>query len=155
FGGGIFYDRVPQSLFLQSLRLNGTTTRQFIVSTPGFYPLIPSPAALAASEHEPTPYTIDSAIGPPRTVQAGATLERKIAPGTTAAFGYIHSAGSRQLYSRVEDGAYVFTSGGRFSQDQLTATVTMRGGGRVSVSASYALSSARGNTSGPKAFPSD
>jgi hypothetical protein len=155
FGGGIFYDRVPQSLFLQSLRLDGTTTRQFIVSAPDFYPVIPPLAALAASEHAPTPYTIDPAIAPPRTVQAGLTVERKLAPGAAAALGYVHSRGSRQLYSQVEDGAYVFASGGRFSQDQLTATVTVRGSGRVSVSASYALSSARGDTSGPNAFPSN
>jgi hypothetical protein len=153
-GAGIFYDRVPQSLFLQSLRLDGTMSRQFVVATPNFYPLIPSAAALAASEHTPTPYTIDPAIAPPMTVQAGVTLERKLAAGTTAALGYLHSRGSRQLYSRVEDGAYVFTSGGRFSRDQVTATLTMRSSGPVSVSGSYALSSARGDTSGPNAFPS-
>lgn len=154
-GGGIFYDRVPQSLFLQSLRLDGATTRQFIVNAPDFYPVIPPLAALAASEHEPTPYTIDRAIAPPRTVQAGLTVERKLAAGATGAVGYVHSRGSRQLYSRVEDGAYVFASGGRFTQDQVTATVTVRGSGRVSLSASYALSSARGDTSGPNAFASN
>ena len=155
FGGGLFYDRVPQSLFVQSLRLDGTTTRQFIVSAPDFYPLIPSAAALIASEHAATPYTIDLGIAPPRTVQAGVTLERKLGPGTTAAFGYVHSRGSRQLFSRVEDGAYVFASGGRFNEDQFTATLTMRSSGPVSVSASYTLSSAHGNTSGPNAFPSN
>jgi hypothetical protein len=154
-GGGVFYDRVPQSLFLQSLRLDGTTTRQFIVPAPDFYPLIPPAAVLAASEHPPTPYTIDPAIGAPRTVQAGVTLERKLAAGTTAAVGYLHSRGSHQLYSRVEDGAYVFTSGGRFNEDQLTATFTMRSSGPVSVTASYALSSARGDTSGATSFPSN
>jgi hypothetical protein len=59
------------------------------------------------------------------------------------------------LYSRVEDNAYVFTSGGRFNQDQVTATLTMRGSEHVSVSASYAVSSARGNTFGPNSFPSN
>jgi len=154
-GAGIFYDRVPQSLFLQSLQLDGTTTRQFVVANPDFYPSIPSVAAFAASAHAPMPYLIDPKIASPRIVQAGVTLERKLAPGTSAALGYLHSNGSRQLYSRVEDAAYVFTSGGRFREDQLTANLRLRGGGPVSVGASYALTSAHGNTSGPNAFPSN
>jgi outer membrane receptor protein involved in Fe transport len=154
-GGGVFYDRVPQSLFLQSMRLDGTTTRQFIVPAPDFYPSIPPAAVLAASEHTPTPYTIDPAITPPRTVQAGVTLERKLAAGTTAAVGYLRSRGSRQLYSRVVDGAYLFTSGGRFNENQFTATLTMRTSGPISLTASYALSSARGDTSGATSFPSN
>src|SRR5262249_16639216 len=122
---------------------------------PDFYPRIPSAAALAVSAHTPIPYPIDSAIAAPRTVQAGVTLERRLAPGTTAALGYLHSDGSRQLFSRVENGADVFASGGHFSEDQLTANVTMRGGGRVSVSAAYTLTSAHGDTSGPNGFPSN
>jgi hypothetical protein len=154
-GAGLFYDRVPQSLFLQSLRLDGTGTRQFIVSAPDFYPLVPPASAFVASQHPTTPYRIDPAIAAPRTIQEGVTLEQRLAPGATAAIGYLHSSGSRQLYSQVVDGAYQFTSGGRFTDDQLTVNLTVRNGGRVSVGAAYVLSYARGDTSGPNAFPSD
>jgi hypothetical protein len=154
-GVGLFYDRIPQSLFLQSLRLDGTRTRQFIVSMPDFYPFVPPASVFVASQHSTTPYTIDPAIAVPRTIQEGVTLERRLAPGATAAIGYLHSSGSRQLYSRVVDGAYEFTSGGRFTDDQITANLTIRGGGRVSTGAAYVLSYARGDTSGPHAFPSD
>jgi hypothetical protein len=87
-------------------------------------------------------------------LQAGATLERKLAPGATAAVGFLHSTGSRELYSRVFDGTYEFTSGGRFTQDQLTVNVTVRNGSRVNLGAAYVLSSAHGDTSGPNSFPS-
>lgn len=154
-GAGFFYDRVPQSLFLQSLRLDGTETQQFIVSDPDFYPLVPPVSAFVASQHPPTPYTIDPAIEAPRTIQESVTLEQRLAPGATAAIGYVHSSGSNQLYSRVVDGAYEFASGGRFTDDQLTANLTVRNGGRVSIGAAYVLSYARGDTSGANSFPSD
>lgn len=161
-GGGLFYDRVPQSLFLEALRLDGQRTRQYVVASPDFYPFIPSESTLANALVQPTVYTIAPTIHTPRQLQTGVTVERTLARGSTVALGYLYSHGSRQLYSEnlnagLPGGAprYAFTAGGRFTQHEVTANVNLRSLGWATLTGAYVASWANGDTNGPMSFPSD
>ena len=164
-GAGFFYDRVPQSVFLEALRLDGLRTRQYVVASPNFYPLVPAEAALASALVQPTVYRIEPRIASPVQFQTGLTAERRLGRSSTFAVGYLYSAGSRELYSEnvraSETGGapqaplYGFTSGGRFNQHELTANVNIRSLGWATLTGAYVLSSARGDTNGPTSFPSN
>ena len=88
-GFGIFYDRVPYNLVLQTERLNGFTQQQTIVA-----------ANPAMGQNSPTSYQFASSLRAPSTMQTAVSVERQVAKSTTVAVTYINSYGEHQLFLR-------------------------------------------------------
>jgi len=146
-GFGIFYDRVPYNLVLQTERLNGFTQQQTIVA-----------ANTAMGQTSPTSYQFASSLRAPSTMQSAAGVERQLAKGTTLAVTYINSYGEHQLFLRNANAPlpgtypvdpvrpfggtgniYQYDSEGIFRQNQVIANVRTNIGSKLSLFGFYTL----------------
>ena len=89
-GYGVFYDRVSENLTMNTIRLNGVNQQQFTVQNPDFFPLIPSPALLAAFAVPGSVYRLDDNIEAPYTLQGVFSVERQLPRNFTVAVSYIN-----------------------------------------------------------------
>jgi hypothetical protein len=174
-GFGLFYDRFGQNLLLNSRRLDGVHTRQFVVQSPDFFPAVPAISALSSSQ-VPVVYQIDPHSTSPYTMQTAVTLERKLAHNSTLAVTYLNSRGVNQLLSRnintplpgtfdpqnPDSGmrplgnvgnVYQYESQGVFRQNQLTTNFSIRARSWLSLNGYYVFSHANSDTSGASSFP--
>jgi carboxypeptidase family protein len=163
-GAGLFYDRVPQSVILQALRLDGAHTRQYIIASPDFFPALPSIDGLASAQIPATVYRLGSNLQPPKLFQTGATLEHRFGKASTVAAGYVYTHGADRLLSRnvnaprgaiPEVPLYEVESAGRLNQHQFTANVNFHLRSWLTANGVYALSSARGDSESATSFPSN
>jgi hypothetical protein len=168
-GFGVFYDRFGESLILNAERLNGFNQQQYIISSPDFFPTIPTFST------PPTIYQIDTNLRAPYTTQAGVGLERQLAKNATVSVTYLNTHGVHQLLSRninaplpgTYDPAdptsgerplgnlgnlYQYESDGLFNQNQLISNFNIRGS-KLSLFGFYTLSYAHSNTAGAGSFP--
>lgn len=94
---GIFYDRVPDSLILESLRLSASQQQQFIIDSPGF----PNPFdGGAANNLIPTLRRLDAALRPPATLQVQLGFERQLPGGWKIEFSQYWTRNWSVLRSR-------------------------------------------------------
>jgi hypothetical protein len=139
-GFGMFYERFPYNLVLQTERLNGFTQQQTIVA--------------AMQENSPTSYQIASTLRAPLTMQSAVGVERQVAKSTTVAVTYINSYGEHQLFLRNanaplpgsglrpfggNDNIYQYDSEGVFRQNQLIANFRANLGTKLSLFGFYML----------------
>ncbi len=89
-GYGVFYERVSESLTMQTTRLNGINQQQFTVLNPDFFPLIPSPEQLLAFSVPGTVYRLADDLQAPYTLQAVFSVERQLPYNITVASSYIN-----------------------------------------------------------------
>jgi Carboxypeptidase regulatory-like domain len=146
-GFGIFYDRVPYNLVLQTERLNGFTQQQTIVA-----------ANTSMGQTSPTSYQFASGLRAPSTMQTAIGVERQLAKSTTLAVTYINSYGEHQLFLRNAnapfpgtypvdpvrpfggtDNIYQYDSEGIFRQNQVIANVRTNIGTKLSLFGFYTL----------------
>jgi hypothetical protein len=146
-GFGIFYERIPYNLVLQTDRLNGFTQQQTIVQ-----------ANSASGQTSPTTYQFAGNLRAPTTMQTALSVERQLAKNTTLAVTYINSYGEHQLFLRNAnaplpgtyptdpqrpfggtDNIYQYTSEGIFRQNQVIANFRTNAGTRVSLFGFYTL----------------
>ncbi len=146
-GYGIFYDRVPYNLVLQTERLNGVTQQQTIVA-----------ANTAMGQTSPTSYQFASGLRAPSTMQTAIGVERQVARSTTVAVTYINSYGEHQLFLRNAnaplpgtypldpirpfggtDNIYQYDSEGIFRQNQVIANFRTSIGTKLSLFGFYTL----------------
>jgi hypothetical protein len=146
-GYGIFYDRVPYNLVLQTERLNGFTQQQTIVA-----------ANTAMGQTSPTSYQFASGLRAPSTMQTAIGVERQVARSTTVAVTYINSYGEHQLFLRNAnapfpgtypldpirpfggtDNIYQYDSEGIFRQNQVIANFRTSIGTKLSLFGFYTL----------------
>jgi hypothetical protein len=146
-GFGIFYDRVPYNLVLQTERLNGFTQQQTIVA-----------ANTSMGQTSPTSYQFASGLRAPSTMQTAVGVERQLAKSTTLAITYINSYGEHQLFLRNAnaplpgtypvdpvrpfggtDNIYQYDSEGIFRQNQVIANVRTNIGSKLSLFGFYTL----------------
>jgi hypothetical protein len=176
-GFGLFYDRFPQNLIVQTERFNGTHQQQYtIVLDPqgtnqatltnlfnAQAPLQSMISQIAAmTTAGTTTYTMGPSLRTPYTVQAAASLERQFTKSSTLSVTYLHSQGVHQLFSTNSNAfiigatpAFVYQSEGVFKQNQVIANFNVRAGSKVSIFSYYSLSYANGDSSGPNSVPSD
>src|SRR5882724_4326158 len=175
-GWGMFYDRFGQSLLLQAQRLNGTTQQQFVVTNPDFYPNLPTPADLTASQNSPTIYQVDPNLKIPYTMQAGVTLERQLSKVANIALTYLNSRGVHTLLTRninaplgptfdatdpanrplgTLNNVYQYEGAGIFKQNQFIVNSSVRVGQKVSLFGYYTLNYANSDSSGSGSFPTN
>jgi len=175
-GWGIFYDRFGQDLLLQAQRVNGITQQRFVVTNPDFYPNLPTPAELAASQNSPTIYQVDPNLKIPYTIQAGVTLERQLSKVANVALTYLNSRGVHTLLTRninaplpptfdatdpanrplgTLNNVYQYEGAGIFKQNQFIVNSSVRVGQKVSLFGYYTLNYANSDSSGSGSFPTN
>jgi hypothetical protein len=177
-GFGMFYDRFNDNLILQAERLNGVTQQQFILNSPNFFPLLPTPAMLAGAQSIPTIYQIDPKLHSPYTMQSAISVERQINKVTSLSVNYLHSRGVHQLLTRninaplpgtfnpaiptsgvrplpAQGNIYQYESAGIFKENQLIANLTIRAGAKLSLFGYYTLTYANSDAAGASSFPSN
>jgi hypothetical protein len=146
-GFGIFYERIPYNLVLQTERLNGFTQQQTIVA-----------ANTSMGQTSPTRYQSVYGLRAPSTIQTAIGIERQVAKSTTLAVTYINSYGEHQLFLRNAnapfpetypvdpvrpfggtDNIYQYDSEGVFRQNQVIANFRTSVGSKLSLFGFYTL----------------
>ncbi|MEQ1886847.1 MAG: TonB-dependent receptor [Bryobacteraceae bacterium] len=177
-GFGMFYDRFAISNTTNAVRYNGVNQQQYAVANPDFYPLIPTPANLAAYSSQQVIQTVGPGMRAPVILQTALTVERQLMKSTTVSVTYADSHGERMLrtvnvntplpgtYSPGTSGSgtyplgrsggvYQMQSSGRYNQRQMLINVNSRVNANVSLSGSYALNKAMSDTDGVETFPAN
>jgi len=153
-GYGIFYDRVPYNLVLQTERLNGVTQQQTIVAASTSM----GQNSPTMGQTSPTSYQFASGLRAPSTMQTAIGVERQVAKSTTVAVTYINSYGEHQLFLRNAnaplpgtypldpvrpfggtDNIYQYDSEGIFRQNQVIANFRTSIGTKLSLFGFYTL----------------
>ena len=170
-GFGIFYDRFPETLILQADRLNGSTQKQYLIRSPGCFPII-SMCDLSSSVATPTRYEIDPNLHAPYTTQSAVSIERQVSRSATVSLTYLNSHGVHQLLTddinaplpgtfplgepqlgtdplgSAAGNIYDYQSGGLFNQNQLIANFNLRLSTKLTLGGFYTLSYADADTNG-------
>ena len=177
-GAGVFYDRFSETQVLLAERLNGLNQQQYVVTSPEFYPTVPTPSVLAGSQTVPTTYRIDPNLQAPYLTQAGVGIERQVTKNANVSVTYLNSHGVHQLLSRNVNAplpgtynpsdpssgvrpleqarnVYQYESDGLFNQNQVIANFNLRAGTKLSLFGFYTLNYAESNTAGVGSFPVD
>lgn len=89
-GYGVFYERVNESLTLQTIRLNGVNQQQFTVQNPDFFPLIPTGEQLVTFAAPGSVYQLEDGLQAPYTLQSVFSVERQLPRNMTVAASYIN-----------------------------------------------------------------
>ena len=175
-GFGIFYDRFPESLILQSERLNGTTQQTYLVPSPTFFPVIPSISGpVQRMRQTPARYEIDPHLRAPYMMTSALSIEQQVSKSAKVSLTYLNTHGVHQLFTNdinaplpgtfslgepqlgtrplgsAAGNIYDFQSGGLFNQNQLIANFSLRLSTKLSLSGFYTLSYADADTSGNSA----
>jgi hypothetical protein len=179
-GAGVFYDRVSETLTLQSTRFNGQNQLQFVVNDPdilGLFPNIPSIDLLARFQNNSV-WQLAGDIRTPFALQFGASVERQMPWRTILSVGYvgthtIHNLRARNINAPLPDtfdptdpssgtrpfgdvgNIFQYESSGVFNRHQLVATASGRPRPNISFFSTYALSTVKSDTEGPSGFPAN
>ncbi len=173
-GGGIFYDRFPESLILQAERLNGTTQQEYLVPSPDFFPMIPSISSLAGYQESLARYQIDPNFRAPYIMQGALSLEQQLTRYAKVTFTYLNSHGTHQLltndinapipgtfplgdptvatavrpYGNNAGNIYDFQSTGLFNQSQFIINANTQINSKLSLTGYYTLGYADSDSNG-------
>ena len=177
-GYGIFYDRFGEGFVLNANRMNGVTQQQYIVDGSkdpiDFYPTVPAPSDLPASQTVPTVYQINSRLHSAYVLQSAVSVERQLTKIANVAVSYLNARGVHQFLSvnanaplpgtpyssgpRPDPSAgniYQYVSEGTLKQNQLIVNFNVRAGAKLTLFGFYSLNYANSNASGTSNFPSD
>jgi hypothetical protein len=178
-GSGMFYSRVADTLYLNTLRYNGINQTSYTVDNPAFYigniPPISSLTSTSLLVHDifannlRAPYIIQTAIG----------IERQLPWHTTLAINYLNSRGLHLLRTRninapldgtynptdplsgvrpygLGSGAiYQYESDGILNQNQLITNINSRINSNISLFGYYTYGRAFSNTDTQATFPAN
>ncbi len=157
-GFGIFYDRISETLTLQTDRFNGGTQRDFIILNPTFYPIVPNLTQLEQmASGLPAVYQMQPGLRAPRTTQSALGVERQVSKSTTVATTFIYTKGEHLLRSLATEEPdqvlYQYQANGSFRQQQWITNVNSRLNKNISFFAFYVLAKAMSDTDGSGTFP--
>jgi len=96
-GAGIFYDRLPLTLKLNSLRYNGDTQQSYVIDNPAFFPAIPTADVLEANRQPQQLRPVFAGIRAPRTYQSNIGIERQLNKYVRMSANWIDSRGVHLL----------------------------------------------------------
>ena len=177
-GFGIFYDRFPLTYSIAAQRYNGIVQQQYVVTNPDFFPNVPAPSSLAASQTAQAIRQLSPSLSSPYVLQTAATVERQLPMSTTLAITYTNSRGFRALrsedinapllgtYNPAVPGSGTFPLGhsgpvfrsessGIFRQNQLLLNVNSKVSRTISLFGTYVLNRAMSDTDGLGTFPAN
>jgi hypothetical protein len=95
-GGGIFYDRIADSVDLQTERFNGITQQSFFLLNPDTFPIIPSVASLTSRQQPQQLQILYSKIRAPRNYQLSAGVDRQVNKYFRFSTQYVENRGVHQ-----------------------------------------------------------
>jgi len=95
-GAGIFYDRIADSVELQTERFNGITQQSFFLLNPDTFPIIPSVASLASAQQPQQLQILYSNIRAPRNYQLSAGIDRQVNKYFRFSTQYVENRGVHQ-----------------------------------------------------------
>lgn len=168
-GFGMFYERIPQNLTLQTLRLDGTRQQQFIIQNPDFYPVVPDTVTLTNQLVPQTIREFDSDIRAPYMMQSAIGIERSLPANTVVSTTYSYTRGLHILRSRNlnapdpvtgirpfgNNSVFQYESTGNYRQNQLITSIRTRFLRGVSLFGFYSLNKASSDTDGSGNFPAN
>ena len=153
--------------------MNGVTQQQFLISSPDFFPDIPSFSTLSSLPSQaPTRYQVDPRLQAPSIMQSAVSLEQQVSRSATVSLTYLNSHGIHQLltndinaplpgtfplgepqlgtrpYGDAAGNIYDYQSGGLFNQNQLITNFNLRLNTKLSLGGFYTLSYADADTNG-------
>lgn len=99
-GAGIFYDRLPLTLELNSLRFDGATQQSYVIPNPVFFPTIPAADVLQASRQPQLLQPVFVGIRAPRSYQLNVGIERELNKYAKVSVNWIDTRGAHLLDSR-------------------------------------------------------
>jgi hypothetical protein len=167
-GAGVFYDRFGESLSLEALRYDGVNRHLYLLHDPGFFPIVPTMADLAAGGALEIVRRIQPGLRAPTMTEAAVAVERQLPLKLVLSVNYINTHGSHLLRSRNinaplphTDGLrpysggniYQYESSGVLNQNQIVANLSRRFARGLSLFGYYAYGRALSNTDGPDSFP--
>ena len=175
-GFGIFYNRFSESMLSQSLRYDGTTQQQFVISTSesgqqflDLFPTAPTIDQLSSFQIRRTIRQMDPNLQTPFTNQTSLSFEQQFPKKTTFSVTYLQTKTSRLFRSRninaplteqnnvrplpEQGNIFQFESTGRFQQHQLSLSISNRFSKKINLTANYSLTDARSDTDGTGTFP--
>jgi hypothetical protein len=164
-GAGIFFDRLPLTATLNSLRYNGVTQQSFLILNPTFFPAVPSAAALQSLQQPQQLQPVYAGIQAPRLYQTSLAIERQFNQASRVALTWtgtrgVHLLNARNINAPI-DGVYpsgdrairVLTeSAGLSRQNQLIANANINHK-KLLLFGYYALSYGMDNNEGLPADP--
>jgi hypothetical protein len=168
-GYGFFYDRFNESNFLQTLRFNGVTqTNYLITSGPAlsYYPNVP-PVSLLSVQNQAV-YTVDRNIRSPYNAQLALGMDRQLPGRTQVAINFVDTRGVHVLRTRninaPQPGTYTglgtgtrpfpggdlyqYEDSGIYKETQLTVNANTRVNSHVQVQGYYSYGDAHSNANG-------
>lgn len=174
-GFGLFYDRIRESLVLDTRRLNGLSQQEFIIPNPDFYPTVPALTDLSGFTQQQVVRKLGTRLQAPFTRQFALTLERQFFNRFMVSGTFTNSMGVDSLRSQninaflpgTYDSSipgsgvrpfpggniYAYESNGRFRQNQLVTNVNARISKGYVLQGYYAWGSAMSDTDGAQSFP--
>jgi Carboxypeptidase regulatory-like domain/TonB dependent receptor len=167
-GFGIFYDRIGESLTLNSHRFNGENQKEFIGTDPSV-PLTQSPVSI---------YRLATDIRTPYTTQSVISVERQLPKNTTLALSYINARTVHLLRVRnintplpgtynfldpssgvrpLGNGRNIFEyeSSGHLNQNQFIVNMTHRFSRSANMNAFYVFAKSNSDTDGVNTNPAN
>src|SRR5206468_894074 len=130
-GAGLFYDGYGEDLVLRAQRSN-VSDRRYIVDDPAtldLFPTVPTEQALTAARAPRSTISPDPRLRLPTMLQSNIGFEKELPGKIVFSATYTNIRAWHSLRSRAVDPAnrrFQYESTGRFSQDQLSMTVTRR-----------------------------
>ena len=168
-GFGLFYDRIRESLVLDTRRLDGVQQQAYLIPNPDFYPTIPSESYLSSFVQDQATRRLAPDIRSPYTQQLSVSVERQFPKNTTVSLTYSDVRGFRTLRSRNTNAPYPGTSDrpnhdggnifdyestGHFRQRQFILNANARLNRRYTLFGNYVWGKAQSDTDGASIFPS-
>ena len=98
-GYGVFFDRIDDGLSLDAERYNGLVQQQFVVPSPTFFPLVPTPAQLAFFSLPVSTRQLN-ALDTPYQIQGSLGVERQLPGAVTLSVTYVWARGVHLLRTR-------------------------------------------------------
>ncbi len=172
-GFGLFYDRFSSGYVLSARRYDGVNQRQFFLTDPDFFPVVPLVGSLVAGTN--TVQRIGEDVRAPLLMQWAVAVERQLPANTTIALTFANTHSPRILRSVVDNaplpgtylpavpGSGVFPLGrpglamvtestGRYNQNQVLVNVNSKVNRDLSLTGSYAYGRAMSNSDGAGTF---
>ena len=168
-GFGLFYNRIRESLVLDTKHFDGVQQKAYLIPNPDFYPNVPPESYLSSFVQDQARRILAPDIKSPYIQQLSVSLERQFPKNTTVSLTFSDVRGLRTLRSRNTNAPYPGTSDrpnpdggnifdyestGHFRQQQFIVNVNARLNRRYTLFGNYSFNNARSDTDGAGTFPS-
>jgi hypothetical protein len=167
-GGGIFYSRLTDSLFENTLRYNGVAQQSIIIRNPVWLdPFVGDPTILATSTIK---RVLDPALHAPYSLNLMGSVERQLPGGWVSTVTYNYTKGVHQFRARninaplpetglrpdsTQGNIYQIESSAKSQYQGLTVSLQRRMGKLFQVFSNYTYSHTNNDADGPMSLPAN